>query len=155
MQWHSLLVVAATLALGADDARDEAKKLQGTWAVVSSDGIDSPTEAVKQLKVIIREETLHIMEPSREDDKVQFREKEKATFKLDPSRKPKIIDLSKDPKGPNTQGIYELNGDSLTLVLRQKGPRPTEILTKRRPKKFPDVPSEDDDLIILVLKKEK
>lgn len=144
----------AVLPAGADGPQDEATKLQGTWAVVSADGIDVPKDAVKRLKVVIRRETFRLMVPGREGEQEKLREKEKATFKLDPSKKPKAIDLTKDPKGSITRGVYELDGDTLTLVWRVGGPRPTEVLTKRRPKQATGAPSEDDDLIILVLKKE-
>jgi uncharacterized protein (TIGR03067 family) len=155
MRWQFLLVVVAVLTVGADDPQDEAGKLQGAWAVVSADGIDAPEEALKRLKVIIRRDTIHLMVAESEQEPATLREKEKATFKLDPSRKPKAIDLTKDPKGQVALGIYELDGDILKLVWRQGGPRPTEILTKRRPKKFTGAPSEDDDLMIMVLRKEK
>jgi hypothetical protein len=48
-----------------------------------------------------------------------------------------------------------LDGDTLKQVWRNEGPRPTEILTKRRPKKFTGGPSEDDDLRMMTVKKEK
>jgi uncharacterized protein (TIGR03067 family) len=151
MRWQVLLIVSAVLTVGADDPQDEAGRLQGTWAVVSADGIEATEEALKQAKVIIRRETIRLMEPDRDKEKGALREKEKAMFKLDPSQKPKAIDLTKDPQGPITlRGIYELDGDTIKLVTRREGPRPTEILTKRRPNK-----SEDDDLMIMVLKKEK
>jgi len=155
MPWPFLLIVAAVLIVGADDPQHEAGKLRGTWAVVSADGLDAPEEALQRLKVIIRRETIHIMVPDREKETATLREKETATFKLDPSQRPKAIDLTKDPKGPTARGIYELDGDTLKLVWRREGPRPTEILTRRRPKKFTGPPSEDDDLIMMVLKKEK
>jgi uncharacterized protein (TIGR03067 family) len=154
MRWQFPLSLVAVLIVGADEPKDETGKLQGTWAVVSADGIDAPEEAIKRLKVIIRRETIQIMVPEKDNENA-FREKEKATFKLDPSKKPKAIDMTKDPKGPIVRGIYELDGDTLKLVWRNDGPRPTEILTKRRPKQFTGVRSDDDDLMIMVLKKEK
>jgi uncharacterized protein (TIGR03067 family) len=139
-------LVAAWIA-GADDPADEAGKLQGTWSIVSADGLDAPQEALKRMKVVIRGETLLFTDGKKEG--------EKSTFKLAPSRKPKAIDFSKDPNGPIVRGIYEMDGDTLKLVWRIEGPRPTEILTKRRPKKFPDAPSEDDDLRMMTLKRER
>jgi uncharacterized protein (TIGR03067 family) len=142
-----LLVLGTFFIIGADDPGDEAGKLQGTWAVVSADGIDAPEEALKRLKVIIRREFFHIMEGDRAI--------EKATFKVDPSQKPKAIDLTKDPNRPIARGIYELDRDTLRLVWRKGGPRPTEILTKRRPQQFTEGPAEDADLIMMVLKREQ
>jgi uncharacterized protein (TIGR03067 family) len=147
MRWQVPLMVATVLLGGADDPRDEAGKLQGTWAIVSADGLDVPEEALKRIKVVIRAATLFFTDGTRE--------REERTFKLDPSQKPKAIDFFKDQKGPVARGIYELNGDTLNLVWRNEGPRPAEILTKRRPKKFTGEPSEDDDLRMITLKKEK
>jgi uncharacterized protein (TIGR03067 family) len=147
MRRQYLLVLVTAMIVGADHPQHEAGKLQGTWAIVSADGLDVPQEALKRMKVVIRGETLCFTDGSEE--------REKSTFKLDPSQKPKAIDFTKDQKGPIVRGIYELDGDTLKLVWRNEGPRPTEILTKRRPKKFTGEPSEDDNLRMMTLKKEK
>jgi uncharacterized protein (TIGR03067 family) len=149
------LLLLAVLIVGADDPADEAGKLQGTWAVVSAVGIDAPQEAVKRLKVVIRRETIHIMAPDGVDAKAALREREKANFKLDPSKKPKAIDLSKDPSRLSARGIYELDGDTLKLAWRKEGPRPTEFPTRQRPREFTGGAPENNDLVLMVLKKEK
>src|SRR5262245_36603915 len=110
MRRKLLLIVAAFLMVGADGPQEEAEKLQGTWAIVSAEGIDTPKENLKQIKVIIRGDTFRVMVPDRDKEKGALQEKEKATFKLDPSQKPKAIDFSKDAEGPARLGIYELNG---------------------------------------------
>jgi uncharacterized protein (TIGR03067 family) len=149
MRCQFMLLLTTVLIVGADDPQDEAGKLQGTWGVVSAD--DVPEDALQRMKVIIRRETLHIV---MEGD----RERARATYKLDPSQKPSAIDLTKDPKdpkGPIARGIYELDGDTLKLAWRKEGPRPTQFPTKRPPRKFTGGPSERDDLMMMVLKREK
>src|SRR5262249_35041385 len=138
---------AQLVIVGAGDPRAEAEKFQGTWAVVAADGLHAPEEALQRLKVVIRGETLRILAGDRE--------REKATFQLDPSQRPKAIDLTKDPKGPLARGIYELDGDTLKLVWRSGGPRPTAFPTTRQPRKFTGGPSEDDGLRMVALKQEK
>ena len=55
-----------------------------------------------------------------------FGTKTEGTFKLDPTKKPRTIDLTLDDK--TSQGIYELNGDSLKIVLAEPGqPRPKDF----------------------------
>lgn len=140
MRWQFLLLLAALLIVGDDDALEESEKLQGTWAVVSADiGGKIPENALKGLKVIIRRETILITEEERE--------REKTTFTLDPSKEPKAIDLSprEGTKKRGARGIYELEGDNLKLIWRKEGRRPTEFATT----------FEDPDVIMMTLKKEK
>jgi uncharacterized protein (TIGR03067 family) len=142
MRRQNLVILLAVLIVGADDLPDEAGTLQGTWAVVCADGLDVPKEAVKGLKVSIRGETLRLFVAKRGNGKETVREVAKVTFKLDPSKKPKAIDMTRvdaDGKGPTVRGIYELNGDTLKLHWSQTGPRPKEFPTQlqdpsRRPK---------------------
>lgn len=154
MRSHFLLVSTAVLIVGADGPLAETKKLQGTWAVVAAEGIDAPQEAVKQVKVVIRGNTLHLMVPDRDKEKTTLHEKEKAKFTLDPSQKPKAIDLVKDSKELTARGIYELTEDTLKLAWRRNGPRPMAFPMQQRPQRFTGGPPEDADLVLMVLKRE-
>ena len=108
MRARVLLVMAAGLLLAADKPKDDAKgdkdKFQGSWKVVSGehDGVTLPEEKTKELTVTFQ------------DDKVTIRVGDKTepeqTFKLDPAKKPREIDVT-----PHAKGIYELKGDDLKI----------------------------------------
>jgi uncharacterized protein (TIGR03067 family) len=70
------------------------------------------------------------------------------TFELDPTQKPKTIDLVDVDveKKRLIRGIYFLEGDTLTVCYREaeKGERPTEFATKP-----------DSGFVLFVLKREK
>jgi uncharacterized protein (TIGR03067 family) len=69
---------------------------------------------------------------------------EKGGFRLDPSKKPKHIDLSDGVKG-----IYELEGDALKLYWDKQAKK------RGRPMTFPTKPATDPELFFLLLKREK
>ncbi len=59
--------------------------------------------------------------------------RKKGTFKLDPSKKPKAMDLTLEKKGKKETAlfIYELDGDNLKLCWRKPGgKRPTHFTSK-------------------------
>jgi uncharacterized protein (TIGR03067 family) len=107
---------------------DDKEKLQGTWVGVEGElaGEKLPAGDIETLKLII------------EGDKITANaggEKKEATFKLDPTQKPKAIDLMPQDgaeKGKTITAIYSLEGDTLKLCLEDAGdqPRPTEFATK-------------------------
>lgn len=112
MKLHALFAVAVGLLLAADakdDAKKELKAMEGTWQVTSmeNDGQKTPEEEAKQFKVILKgnEYTLKQL-----DNTVN-----QGTFKIDPSKKPKTIDIMPkegDNTGATMKGIYELKGDT-------------------------------------------
>ena len=64
---------------------------------------------------------------------LQYGKEEKGTFKLDPSKKPKAMDVTLERKGKKETAlfIYELNGDNLKLCWRKPGgERPTSFTVK-------------------------
>jgi uncharacterized protein (TIGR03067 family) len=73
--------------------------------------------------------------------------KEEGTYKLDPAKKPRQIDVVVKRAGKGDQvvrGIYALEGDTLKLGMSAKGakgPRPTSF--------------EDRDAVVVILKREK
>lgn len=144
-----LLFVFGPGLRGADEKGD-ARKIQGTWKIVAGeyDGASIVPEEVKDGRVVITADKLTLS--GRGPDQT-------LRYKLDPTRKPKAIDLI-DPSGKDTRpGIYELHGADLKLCYRManvkaKGERPNDFSTG--PKRA--TPSaEGPGLMLLVLKREK
>jgi uncharacterized protein (TIGR03067 family) len=107
-----------------DAVQDEMARLEGTYSCVSTEqGSEKGDPAtLKRLKLVVKDKkwTVYI------DDKVLTL----ATFTIDPTKKPKTIDLTGTmggDKGKKYLGIYELNGNELKLCIGD---------TKTRPKVF-------------------
>ena len=146
MKARSLLVLAGfVLLVAAEPARDAAavdlKKLQGTWRMdeLEINGQQVPEEKRKDTILVIK------------DDKYIIKIKDKTyetTFKLDPSKDPKEIDMF-FPDGPNapkvSKGIYRLDGDTFQLCRAQA---PGED----RPRDF--VTTADSGLFVVVWKRQ-
>jgi uncharacterized protein (TIGR03067 family) len=140
-----LLVLAApaTLALAQDDAaKEETKKLQGTWKVVdfAIDGKKQPADQGKMVFVF-------------KDDTVVFKLNDKVaaegTFKVKPSAKPKELDIthgSGPNKGKVDMSLYIMDGDTLKIA----GYTGDTSLTKR-PTAFPK--DEEKGMDIFTLKR--
>jgi uncharacterized protein (TIGR03067 family) len=116
----------------AGDSKEEAaakelKQLAGTWIPTSAqvNGSIASPEEVRKMKVVLAGEkwTLHLEGKTAE-----------ATFKIDPTKKPKTIDFHPaNAKGQVLVGIYELNGDTLRICLPEPSTgkeRPTEFSGK-------------------------
>src|SRR5262245_33898253 len=110
----------------ANADRADKDKLQGTWKFTSI--LEGGNE----------EEDAHDHTFTFKGDEfvVKLRDElmMKGTFKLDASRKPKTIDLKieegpKDRKGKTAPGIYQLDGDKLTICIEKAGSvnRPKEL----------------------------
>ncbi len=145
MRLPALLVVAVGLLLAADDPKDDAvkkemAKFQGTWKFVSMEveGQKKPPDDFNKYTVVLQGDQWTVSE----GDKIAA----KVTFKLDPTKKPKTIDLIDAEKKRLMRGIYTLEGDKLTVCDRgsEKGDRPTEFATKP-----------DSGLVLVVLKRVK
>jgi uncharacterized protein (TIGR03067 family) len=128
------LVLVVSVALLAADAKDDAvkkevEKFQGSWTGVSLEagGQKAPDEFAKQNKITFTG-----------DKYVQTmggQTVEAGTQKLDPTKKPKTMDISVtegDMKGSTQLGIYEIEGDTLKICVAEHGSkdRPTEFATK-------------------------
>ena len=109
--------------------------IQGTWALVSGErnGKPFPDEVIQHVQLIFTGEKLATKNKNRQTE---------ATFKLDPSRAPKEIDL--DMEGNVGMGVYQLVGDTLKIAHGEVG--------DARPKEFPTAGS---GLTVLVLRREK
>jgi uncharacterized protein (TIGR03067 family) len=123
-----LLAIAAGLlgsgsgASDAETARDQ-KRIQGTWKAVSGEaaGKNLPKQRVDDLTVVFTGDKMAVTTSNGSRE---------STFKLDASKKPKIIDLV-DENGQTAPGIYEFEGDTLRICLNQgSSERPTSFLTK-------------------------
>jgi uncharacterized protein (TIGR03067 family) len=141
-----LLALAVFVAVGLvrADAKKEGESLQGTWdlTAVVGGGKSVPPEKVKGVKVVFSKDKMSLVSPGDEP-------KREFTFKLDPTTKPKAIDLTALDggfKGKTNPGIYQLEGDILKLCMRNEP-------TKERPTKL--VSPEGSDLILMTLKKRK
>jgi uncharacterized protein (TIGR03067 family) len=111
----------------AQDAKKEQELLKGTWSVVAAEkgGEKAPAEAIKDMKLHFAEGKITIKHPGGERE---------STFKLDPAKKPKVIDIMPGDgpnKGKTLPGIYELKGDDLRIALGETdAARPTEFASK-------------------------
>jgi uncharacterized protein (TIGR03067 family) len=113
----------------SDDDKDKKKDidaLQGTWsiAVFKSDGQALPEDMVKEMKFAIKDNKYTLT--------VKGEEAETGTFKLDPEKQVKTIDLdiqSGPDKGKKQVGIYTLKGDTFMFCFARPGEteRPTKL----------------------------
>ena len=132
-----MLVPAVVLLMAADDPADKDQKaIQGTWKITSfaSNGKAAPTEVVKDMKVVFKDDTMTLSTGKRE---------EKATFKLNATKKPKTLDTKPSNSDGMALGIYELDGDMLKFCFRKPG--------GERPKDF----TEMEGFGYMILKREK
>ena len=112
-------------------ARDDLKKLQGTWECVAMEreGDQVPPEGFKGSTAVY------------EDDRVTlYRDGEvfrRGIVTVDPSKSPRRIntwDLTGPYADDTVPGIYEVDGDTLKLCFsRPKVARPAEFTTKKEP----------------------
>jgi len=111
----SLAVVAVGLfvtagAADSDAVKQELKKFEGTWAVVSTAKGGKKAELGKSdsLRIILKGTTY----------KLQFNGKvvDEGTFKVDPTKTPKWLDITPAKgQGKTIRGVYELKDDTYTV----------------------------------------
>ena len=139
------LLLSTSLAADKDDVKKDQEALQGAWRAESSErGGKAQGEEAKEHLLVFEKDTFTI----KRGDQVLLR----GTFKLDPTKKPKAIDMTvtegrgDDDKGKEVHGIYELTKDGLRWCASEPGnaDRPKEFTTKEGSK----------DLLV-TLKKEK
>jgi uncharacterized protein (TIGR03067 family) len=120
------------------DAKKDLDKLQGKW-LAELDGKKAAMDFTKEKFTI----TL-----SDGNEEKTF----KGAFKIDPSVKPKHIDLTVEEGdrfvGDTALGIYELDGDTLKWCANQPG-------KVERPSEFPAVPGEEAGGLYLAFKRSK
>ena len=125
------LVSAAATATDTDDQQ----ALHGKWIVESFQYNGNP---VDRLKDAVREfkNGSYSLTP-KQGEGIE------GSVKLDPTQKPKAIDL--DVNGRTLKGIYELDGDTLKMCY--------DLMHEERPTEFVSKP--DSGLIVIVHKREK
>jgi uncharacterized protein (TIGR03067 family) len=128
---NTAFVLVVGLLIGADDPKADAikketAKLQGTWKFVSMEVEvnKKPGGHFNRYTVVLKRDQWTVFEGNKIAAQV--------TFKLDPTKKPKTIDLVDVQKKRLIRGIYSLEGDTLKVWDRgsEKGDRPTGFATK-------------------------
>jgi uncharacterized protein (TIGR03067 family) len=134
MMKYVVTLLAVGLMLAADDKKDDAKKdqeaIQGTWKVVSGEQGGKVQDNAKEFTMTFEKDVFTV---KRGDEVVV-----KGTFKLDPAKTPKAIDMkitegkNDQDKGKEVHGIYELTKDGLKWCTGEPGSddRPKEFTTK-------------------------
>jgi uncharacterized protein (TIGR03067 family) len=117
----------------APDKKDDAvqvemAKLEGTYLCVSTEqgSEKGDPELLKKLKLVVKDKKWTVTI----NDKVSTL----ATFTIDPTKKPKTIDLTGTmfgDKGKKYLGIYELNGSELKLCIGDTKTRPRVFEAKK------------------------
>jgi uncharacterized protein (TIGR03067 family) len=127
------VLVAVTRLLLAGDApkEDAAKKdqdrLQGTWVVVAAERDGRPLDRIKGGKLMIDGNGFVIQTASGAELK--------GTFMLDPTKKPKAMDLQHDAgllRDKTWKAIYQVDGGDLKICYAEADSgkdRPTEFTT--------------------------
>ncbi len=128
MRLPVLLVIAAGLLVAGDsakkDVQKELEKFRGTWKFVSveHDGQSMPKAQLQDGRLTLKGDQFTYTQGANTLH---------GTFKVDPAKKPKTIDITftdGPDKGKILQGIYELKGDTYKACLGMK--------EKDRPKEF-------------------
>jgi uncharacterized protein (TIGR03067 family) len=143
-----LVVLAAGLMTGAvplpaeeDAGKKDLKAMAGTWKPTKAvrRGQPAPAEALEQLTLVIKDNTITVKEGPREEE---------ATFTIDASKKPRQFDLTPKKEGRDrgkVLGIYEIKGDTLKMAWIKGG--------KERPKEFTS--PEGSQVFLIELKRTK
>ena len=135
------LVVVLLLAADDKDQGDAAKKdlkaLEGTWKALKGEenGAAVKEGDIKKYELTIKGDKYTL--------RVNGEETEQGTLKLDPTKKPKAIDIKitkGDDEGKDQYGLYQVEGDRFTLCFAPAG--------KDRPKQLKTEAGSDQSLIV-------
>ncbi len=127
------IVLALSLVAAGGESTEAIRKdraaLQGTWQVVASeqDGERVPAADIKDLALIFKDDAILVREGGKAE--------EKFAFKLDPTQKPKQIDLTikfGPAKGRIDRAIYAIDGGDLRICIQSNKDalRPVEFSTQ-------------------------
>jgi uncharacterized protein (TIGR03067 family) len=136
------LLIAADNPVG--DAKKDMERMQGSWEAASgeSKGNAIPDEQLKGTRFSVQGEKYSY--------KIGDSYQEEGTLKIDPTKKPKTIDVmivDGEDKGEIQLGIYEATKDTLKLCFAPPGKE------KTRPKDFST--NAGNQQLLLVLTREK
>jgi uncharacterized protein (TIGR03067 family) len=136
MQVQLVLTLAASFLMAPvpKDETKDAQAIQGTWVVVSAEKEGRATNEINGDKVIFKDGNLTVKTKNKE---------EKATYKIDPSKKPRTLDITPEKENDVILGIYQLEGDTLKICFAEKAARPTDFNSK------------GDRRMLIVLKRQK
>ncbi len=122
-----LMVFAAGAALfagGQDEPLKKAKaKLRGTWTIERFETGKGVQDGFVDAKLVFKDDNLEMHKGG---------ETKKASWKIDPSKKPAEIEVTPDDNGRTLKGIYQIEKDTLKICVcgNPDGERPTEFATK-------------------------
>ena len=120
-----LFALALPIAAIAEEKSDQ-KKIQGKWKMESGQqgGKPLPEAMVKSGTLVVDGNKMKMTVSVEGQEKTH-----ELTFKLDPSQKPRAIDV--EINGKPGLGIYSLEGDTLKICHGEDNdPRPTEFASK-------------------------
>lgn len=124
----SLLFLALAQPSNEEKAKKDLERMQGTWTLhaLEVNGKDVPAPKLEGTILIIK----------KDDYRTKVKDKEQPGFrlKLDPSKKPKAVDMIKTmPGSPDEviKGIYTFEGDTLKFCrgLTKEQERPNQFAT--------------------------
>jgi uncharacterized protein (TIGR03067 family) len=142
-----LTCIVISLLLGADAPEDDVKKdkekLQGTWKAVTAQRRGESDPTAEEHRLIFSGDEFSV----KKGEETMI----KGKYQIDPSKKPKEIDMEfietkRDSlKGKTALGIYELDGNTLKWCWNRPG--------GQRPKTFSS--EAEDEHLLVTLKREK
>jgi uncharacterized protein (TIGR03067 family) len=123
MMSANLLILAAGLLAAPVPKEDVTKgKIEGTWVVVATTRNGKPNDEIKGEKIIFKDGMVTVTSKKKD---------EKATYKVNTSKKPNEIDIMPDGEKESVLGIYTVEGDTLKMCFTKPGgQRPTEFSAK-------------------------
>jgi uncharacterized protein (TIGR03067 family) len=142
MRLLSVVVVTVGLVVAAgasaqDAAKDEQKRLEGTWVVQSFTKAGKPADEMKGTELTFAGDTVTLRMKKDGEQKEM-----KAKYQIDPTKKPRTMDVQAEGKKDKMRGIYELKGDTLRFCHGVK--------EDERPTAFTD-----EGVVVVTLKRKK
>jgi uncharacterized protein (TIGR03067 family) len=125
-----LIPFGPLVALGAPKPADDAKELEGTWAVVWREYDGQKSEDVDDL-LVAQEYTVTIKAGVFEVMRDVYPAEVPLTLKVDAAKHPKAVDFADKEGRLVYQGIYKLKGDRLNLCYGPAGQRPEKFESKK------------------------